>query len=207
MNSSYLPQVALFNLKKGELEMAGRTDAIDKLRRELIRDRKAEGVEIAEGPYPVSEEVRNWRRYNRKVQISPYTCTPPKSTDDCKRVVIDWDEDYELAVTFVFIQRLTSHAFGQPEYWTIGWESVVGEHHHTDVIDCGGPAYASRASGLEKELKLYDLVIWKGKEYPHVSISSGGELPTIDRKKEPHHIPELFVAEKQYECVTTWGDR
>lgn len=125
--------------------------------------------------------VRNWRRYNRVVTIGP------EDDRGCKRVTIEWDEDYEYEIVIV-IERRPRIGFGWGGGFQlggrtthrIGWFEVKGEHHRESGIECPGDTMlASLKEEQDHAVSVNDETIWSGNESPYVTVVTGGMVAPI----------------------------
>jgi len=134
-----------------------------------------------------SRNVRNWRRYNRTVTVGP------ADERGCKRVTIEWDEDYEYEVVIVVESKPSwglgynwggsgGFSLGGRRTYRIGWFEVKGEHHRESSIECpGDSALASAGGDGPTSVSVGGEEIWCGEESPLVAVVTGGTVaPLLD---------------------------
>ncbi len=99
---------------------------------------------LADRTEEVRKEIRNWRRYNRKVEVGP------EDARGCKRVVVEWDEGYEFRVVVcVKRKRHWDLRLEIPfsRYVESPWFEVKKDHHPAVSVISGGeaaPIFAAR---------------------------------------------------------------
>lgn len=124
--------------------------------------------------------VRNWRRYNWRVTLGPVDAR------GCRRVTVEWDEDYEYEEVIIIRRKPKpgsgygfSFGLGGTQEFRIGWFTVTGEHHRESGIECPGDVGYASLTPSRSTVAVDGNVIWKGRESPVVSITTGGEVIPI----------------------------
>jgi len=130
--------------------------------------------------------VRNWRRYNRTVTVGP------PDARGCRRVTIEWDEDYEFEYVIVIVRKPSGLGWGQSfslggrTTHHIGWFEVKGEHHRESAIECPGDLGLASLPVKPSTVSMNREVIWEGREAAVVSIATGGEAMPVLTGAEGH---------------------
>jgi hypothetical protein len=131
--------------------------------------------------------VRNWRRYNWKVTLGPV------DNRGCRRVTVEWDEDYEYEVVIVIRRKPSlglgygqSFDLGGTREYRIGWFEVTGEHHRESGIECPGDLGYASVAPRRSTVAVDGAVIWKGSDAPQVTVTTGGITAPILTGNDGH---------------------
>ena len=149
---------------------------------------------LADRTEDVRKEILNWRRYNRKVEVGP------EDARGCKRVVVEWDEDYEFRVVVcVKRKRRWDLRLEIPfsRYVESPWFEVKKEHHREAGIEYPDTQMYASLPPRPTEVCVNEDILWEGDHHPAVSVISGGEAAPIFAARDLSNdffSPETFYA-------------